>query len=93
LILVTASSVCFSIVHQTAQRDLRELLSRGSYTAVVLAQNSEYAISKQDQRMLLDWIDRVARNQSLAYLAVRGKDGRLLAARVNDAAVYRRMAR
>jgi PAS domain S-box-containing protein len=87
LILVTASSVCFSIVHQMARRDLRDLLSRGSYTAVVLAQNSEYGVYAQDQRLLLDGIDRVARSQSLAYLAVRGKDGKLLASRVKDAGV------
>ena len=87
LILVTATSVCFSIVHQTARRDLRDLLTRGSYIAVVLAQNSEYAVYTKDQQLLLDGIDRVARSQSLAYLAVRGKDGKLLASRVKDAQV------
>ena len=84
LILVTASSVCFLIVEQTARRSLNELLERGRYNVAVLAQNSEYGVDTRNEGALLASIDRAAENQKLAFVAVRDTQGRLLASRATE---------
>ena len=84
LILITASSVCFLIVEQTARRSLNELRERGRYNAVVLAQNSEYGVDTRNEGALLVSIDRAAENQKLAFVAVRDRQGRLLASRATE---------
>ncbi|MEO8628056.1 MAG: response regulator, partial [Betaproteobacteria bacterium] len=78
LIVLTASSVCVLIVEQSARRGLKELLDRGRYSAVVLAQNSQYGVYAKDPIAILSALTQTAAREQLSYLAVRDSDGRLL---------------
>ncbi len=86
LIVLTASSVCVLMVEQSARRSLKELLDRGRYSAVVLAQNSQYGVYAKDPIAVLSALTETASSEQLSYLAVRDSDGRLLAEQSFDLA-------